>query len=78
MNSFWEGLFTLGTGFLVLAGLSVALSRKAQTPAVIQSTASGFGNVLAVAESPVTGTAISPVLSYPGSDMSGSFGYGTA
>lgn len=50
-----------------VAILSVLVSRKAQTPAVIQAAGSAFGNSLAVAESPVTGAATPINLVYPSS-----------
>jgi len=37
---------------------------------------SAFGNSLAVAESPVTGNTYQIDLSYPGQDLTGSFGFG--
>jgi hypothetical protein len=54
----------------------VIVSKKAQTPAVIQAAGSAFGNALGVAESPVTGATYKIDLSYPGHDFSGGFGYG--
>jgi hypothetical protein len=56
--------------------VSVIVSKKAQTPAVIQAAGSAFGNALGVAESPVTGATYKIDLSYPGHDFSGGFGYG--
>lgn len=76
MTPFWEGIVTIAVGFLVVGGFALAVSKNATTSQVIQATASGFGNVLGVAESPVTGANISYNLTYPGTDMSGSFGYG--
>lgn len=76
MSAFWEGIVTILFGVVVVGGFAVAVSKKAQTPQVVQSLASGFGNVLGVAESPVTGANIGYNLTYPGTDMSASFGYG--
>lgn len=76
MSPFFEGLITIALGFIVLGGFALAVSKNATTSQVIQSTASGFGNVLGVAESPVTGASISYNLTYPGTDQSGGFGYG--
>lgn len=76
MSALTEAFVTIGMGIIGVAILSVLVSRKAQTPAVIQSAASGFGNVLGVAESPVTGAGYGINLSYPGMDFSASFGHG--
>ena len=65
------------TILLAVAGVAVfALlgSKKAQFPQVIQAGASGFGNMLAVAESPVTGAHYNIDLTYPGHDLTGAFG----
>jgi hypothetical protein len=74
MNTFTEALVTIATAIVGLAMVAVLVSRKAQTPAVIQASGSAFSNALAVAESPVTGATYSVNLSYPGTDFSGSFG----
>jgi len=66
MSSFTEMVITLGLGFMALAGLSVLISKNANTAGVIQASASGFGNVLDTAISPVTGATVRPDLSYPG------------
>jgi len=42
----------------------------------VQSFGSAFSNAMAVAESPVTGATYNVNLSYPGQDMTGSFGFG--
>lgn len=73
MSPFWEMMTTAITLAAVVAIVSVVVSRKAQTPAVIQAAASGYGNILGVAESPVTGATYSIDLSYP-HDTSTSFG----
>jgi hypothetical protein len=54
-----------------VAIVSVLVSRKAQTPAVIQSAGSALGNDLGVAVSPVTGNHYNIDLSYPGEMGSG-------
>jgi hypothetical protein len=74
MNTLTEALITIGTAIVGLAIISVLVSKKAQTPQVIQASGSAFSNALAVAESPVTGASYNVDLSYPGSDMSSSFG----
>lgn len=74
MSAFWEGIVTVLIAIVSLGALAVAVSRKAQTPQVIQAAGSAFSNALGVAESPVTGVSYQLDLSYPGSDFSGSFG----
>jgi PRD1 phage membrane DNA delivery len=74
MNTFTEMLTTIATAIIGLAVVSVLVSKKAQTPAVIQAAGSAFGNTLGVAESPVTGASYNIDLSYPGMDTTGSFG----
>ncbi|PWT78030.1 MAG: hypothetical protein C5B60_01745 [Chloroflexi bacterium] len=80
MSSFWEGVVTVALAIVTLGMVSVALSKRAQTPQVIQAAGSAFSNALGVAESPVTGAAYQINLSYPhasaGTDFTGSFGYG--
>jgi hypothetical protein len=76
MSPFFETLTTIALAIVALGVVSVLVSKKAQTPAVIQAAGSAFGNSLAVAESPVTGATYNIDLSYPGHDMTGSFGFG--
>lgn len=76
MSPFFEALTTIALAIVTLGGIAVIVSKKAQTPAVVQSFGSAFGNALAVAESPVTGATTNIDLSYPGVDHSGSFGFG--
>jgi hypothetical protein len=76
MSPFFEALVTITGGIIAVAIISVLVSRKSQTPAVIQASGSAFSNALAVAESPVTGATYNVNLSYPGTDLTGSFGYG--
>jgi hypothetical protein len=76
MSPFFEALTTIAVAIVGLGTVAVLVSKKAQTPAVIQSAGSAFGNSLAVAESPVTGATYQVNLSYPGQDLSGSFGFG--
>jgi hypothetical protein len=75
MSPFFETVATIALAIVGLGIVAVVVSRKAQTPAVIQAAGSAFGNALGVAESPVTGSGYSVNLSYPGSDLSGAFGY---
>lgn len=67
-------IHTIETVALAIVGLGVVaviVSRKAQTPQVIQAGASGFSNALGVAESPVTGASYRIDLSYPSSSGMG-------
>jgi hypothetical protein len=74
MNTVTEMVITIAGLLVALAAFTVAVSKKAQTPAVVQALASGFNNALGVAEAPVTGVAYHTDLTYPGSDFTGSFG----
>lgn len=76
MSPFFEALTTIALAIVGLGVVSVLVSKNAQTPQVIQSAGSAFGNSMAVAEAPVTGAQTPIDLSYPGQDMTGSFGYG--
>jgi hypothetical protein len=71
-----EGLVTIAVAIVGLGTVAVLVSKKAQTPQVIQSAGSAFSNALGVAESPVTGATYQIDLSYPGQDFTGSFGFG--
>lgn len=76
MNGFGEGLVTIALAIVGLGALSVLVSRQANTTGVVQSFASGFGNSLAVAQSPVTGADVSINLGYPSNTGSGGgFGF---
>ena len=77
MNTFVEAIVTIATAIVGLAVVATLVSKKAQTPQVIQASGSAFSNAIGVAESPVTGTSVNLNLSYPGSDLSGSFGFGS-
>lgn len=66
MNSMTEAAVTIGTAIIGVAILAVLVSNNSNTSGVIQSLASGFGNALGVAESPVTNANISYNLNYPG------------
>lgn len=60
----------LGSIFTVAAGVAIVallVSRNSQTAGVIQSWFSGNSNLLAVAESPVTGATVQINTSYPSS-----------
>jgi hypothetical protein len=75
-DKFWEGIITIATLIVGVAMLALILSPKAQTTGVIQASASGFGNDLAVAEAPVTGAQTNINLSYPNSGAFGTQGFG--
>jgi Na+-translocating ferredoxin:NAD+ oxidoreductase RnfA subunit len=62
-----EAVVTVFTAIIGVAILSVLVSPKAQTSQVVQSVASGFGNSLAVAMTPVTGERVQINTSYPSS-----------
>jgi hypothetical protein len=74
MSTFWEMMITAVTIIGTVAIVSVVVSKKSQTPQVIQASGSAFSNALGVAESPVTGAQYHIDLSYPGTDFTGSFG----
>ena len=78
MSPFFETITTIALAIVSLAMLAVAVSKKAQTPQVIQAAGSAFGNSLAVAEAPVTGANTPINLSYPSAtpDFTTGFGYG--
>jgi hypothetical protein len=65
-----DALHSIVSVFLAIVGVAIVavlVSKNAQTPQVVQSVASGFGNDLSVAISPVSGSGfgVSPTLSYP-------------
>jgi hypothetical protein len=68
MSPLIESLTTIVLAIVGLAIVSVLVSKNAQTSSVIQAAASGLGNNLGVAESPVTGANISYSLGYPSSN----------
>lgn len=76
MSPFFETITTVALAIVTLGMVAVVVSKKAQTPQVIQASGSAFSNALAVAESPVTGATYQVNLSYPGQDFTGSFGFG--
>lgn len=75
-DTFWEGVVTIASLIIGVAILAIIVSPKARTSEVIQASASGFGNALAVAESPVTGSPTRIDLSYPSRGAFGGQGYG--
>jgi hypothetical protein len=77
MSSITEMFATLAAGFVLVAVIALLVSKNSNTAGVIQASASGYGNILDVAISPVTGKAVSPNLSYPGSNGIGMGGFST-
>jgi hypothetical protein len=75
MSTFIEAVVTIALAIVGLAIVSVLVSRNAQTPAVIQSAASGFANSVGVAQSPVTGSKLELSLGYPAAN-SHNYGFG--
>ena len=77
MNSLVEAGVTIALAIVGLGIVSVLVSRNANTAGVVQSLASGFGNDIAVAQSPVTGNRAAINLGYPASgNLVQNFGYG--
>lgn len=75
MSTLTEMIVTIAGLLVAVAITSVLVSKKAQFPQVLQAAGSAFSNALGVAEAPVTGASYTVDLSYPGQDMSGSFGH---
>lgn len=64
-NDFFRFAETIVALIIGVAIVALLVSPKAQTANVIQASASGLGNDLGVAESPVTGSTYQINLSYP-------------
>jgi hypothetical protein len=71
MNQITEAVLTIVTAIIGVAVLALLISPKARTSQVIQAGASAVGNMLAVAQSPVTGEKVNIDTSYPDSGMFG-------
>lgn len=71
MHPLVEAGVTIAGLVVGLAVLSTVLSKNANTTGVVQSIASGFGNDLGVAMSPVTGASINFNLGYPSTNSFG-------
>lgn len=71
MDKFWETIITVASGIIGVAVLSVIVSRRSQTPQVIQAGGSAFANSLGVAMSPVTDRPYNINLAYPNSGFGG-------
>ena len=67
MDAIIEAVVTIALAIVGVAILATLVSPKARTSQVIQASASGFSNALAVAQSPVTGNRVRIDTSYPGS-----------
>ena len=65
MNALTEAIVTIATAIVGVAIVAALVSRNSNTAGVIQAGASGFGNDLGVALSPVTGNTYGINLSYP-------------
>lgn len=63
-NTFTEATVTIVLAIVGLAVVATLVSKNAKTGSIIQNAASGLGNDIAVAQSPVTGISISPNLNY--------------
>lgn len=76
MNNLYELLGSIFALAVSVAIIAVLVSKNSNTSGVIQSWFSGNSNLLAVAESPVTGANVSINTSYPSSGILGSSGIG--
>lgn len=74
MSQIVEAIVTIATAIVGLAIIATLVSRRAQTPQVIQAAGTAFGSSILAAQAPVTGRG-TPNLSYPGqSGFGGAFG----
>jgi hypothetical protein len=76
MNTAIEAGVTIVGLVIAVAIVSVLVSKNAQTPQVIQASASGLSNLIGVAQAPVTGTAVHLSLGYPSANNL-SYGFGS-
>jgi hypothetical protein len=67
MDKFLEAGVTIAGLIAAVAIVALIISPKATTAQVVQAVASGYGNNIATAISPVTGVQVQPNLSYPSS-----------
>jgi PRD1 phage membrane DNA delivery len=65
MNQITGSVVTILLAIVGVAILAVLVSKQSNTANVIQAGASGFSNSLATAISPISGSSLSPNLSYP-------------
>lgn len=75
MNRMIEAASTIILAVIGLAIVSVLVSRKANTASVIQASASGLGNLVGVAQSPVSGANVPLNLGYPDAGGFGGFNF---
>lgn len=71
MDKLTEATVQVFLAIIGVAILAVLVSKKSNTTGVIQAVASGFGNSLGVAISPVTGSNVHIDTSYPGGSLLG-------
>lgn len=64
MNNITESLVSIAAAIIGVTILAVLVSRRSDTANVIHAAASGFGNVLVAAASPLGGN-VTPDLHYP-------------
>lgn len=64
-NTATEAIVTIVLAVIGLAVVTSLVSKNARTGSIIQAAASGLGNDIAVAQSPVTGVTVAPNLGYP-------------
>jgi hypothetical protein len=62
---FWDAIVTITAGIALVAIVALIVSKKSQTPAVIQAGGTAYSSALAVAVSPVTGAVPQANLTYP-------------
>jgi len=69
VNNITESVVSIAAAIIGVTILAVLVSKRSNTTQVIQAAASGFGNLLATAVSPI-GNPVKPVLTYPGAGFS--------
>ncbi len=74
MGHFTEMVTTIALAIISVAIVAVLVSKNSNTTGVIQASGSAFGNSLAVAEAPVTGSSLNINLAYP---TSSGIGFGS-
>lgn len=76
-EAFFDMLVAITGGIATVAIVALIVSKKSQTPQVVQSVGTAYGSWLAVAVSPVTGAVPQANLTYPSSGFGmDSFGSG--
>ena len=74
MNSFTEAALTIASIVGGISMVAIIISKNANTTGVIQAAASGYGNMLATAMSPVTGATVGANNAYPSIASGAGFG----